>query len=111
MQRQGQPADSMHFILEGRVSVVVDSGLGRSVHARSLGRHTTIGEMGLITGEPRSATIEADLPSVLYVLGADKFEAIKRAKPAFCEALLIYIIKVMAERLKFANRTIGILQR
>jgi len=59
--RQGASSDSMHFILEGRVGIMVDMGSGRSVRVRSLGRHTTIGEMGLITGQPRSATIEAEV--------------------------------------------------
>ena len=42
-------AASMHFILEGRVGIIVDFGDGRTMRVRSLGRHTTIGEMDLIT--------------------------------------------------------------
>ena len=56
----------MHFILEGRIGVVVDLGNGRTVRVRSLGQHTTVGEMGLITRSPRSATIEAEVASVVY---------------------------------------------
>ena len=55
----------MHFILEGRIGIVVDIGEERTMRVRSLGRHTTIGEMGLITGRPRSATIVAEAESVL----------------------------------------------
>ncbi len=58
--REGDAAGSMHFILEGRVGIVVDLGDERTMHVRSLGHHTTIGEMGLITGRPRSATIQAE---------------------------------------------------
>src|SRR6516165_3184483 len=108
---EGEPADSMHFIFQGRVSIVVDGGNGRKVRLRSLGRHTTIGEMGLITCQPRSATIEAEVPSVLYVLKAHAFERIRRTNPALCQALLTYVIRVMAERLSFANRSIGALLR
>ena len=43
-------------------------GEGRTMRVRSLGRHTTIGEMGLITRRPRSATIQAETASVLYEL-------------------------------------------
>ena len=46
---QGAPADSMHFILEGRIGIIVNMEGGRSIRMRSLGPHTTIGEMGLIT--------------------------------------------------------------
>jgi len=54
--RQGEAANSMHFILEGRVGVIVELEGGRSIRVRSLGSQTTIGEMGLIAGRPRSAT-------------------------------------------------------
>jgi len=78
---------------------------------RSLGRHTTIGEMGLITRRPRSATIQAETESVLYELTADAFDQIRREQPALGQALLSYVVGVMAERLSFANRAVGVLQR
>ncbi len=109
--RQGEDAASMHFILEGRVGIVVDMGDGRTMRVRSLGRHTTIGEMGLITRRPRSATIQAETPSVLYELRAEAYETIKREQPALSQALLGYVVAVMAERLSFANRVVGVLQR
>jgi SulP family sulfate permease len=109
--RQGDTAASMHFILEGRVGIVVNVGDGRTTRVRSLGRHTSIGEMGLITGRPRSATIQAEADSVLYELSAEDYERIKRDDPALSLALLGYVVSVMAERLNFANRAVGILQR
>ena len=108
---QGAPADSMHFILEGRVGVIVNLEGGRSVRVRSLGRHTTIGEMGLITGRPRSATVQAEIASVAYELRADAFERLKAERPPLAQALLTFVIGIMAERLSFASRLIGVLQR
>jgi SulP family sulfate permease len=67
--------------------------------------------MGLITRQPRSATMQAELASVLYELSASAYECIKRENPALSHALMTYIITVMAERLSFANRAIGVLQR
>ena len=78
---------------------------------RSLGRHTTIGEMGLLTGRPRSATVQAEVASVAYELRADAFERLKVEHPALVQALLTYVISLMAERLSFASRVIGVLQR
>ena len=109
--RQGDPATSMHLILEGRVGIIVDLPEGRTARVRSLGGHTTVGEMGLITQSPRSATIQAEAASVLYVLDADAFERIKSEQPALSQALLGYVITVLTERLSFANRLIGVLQR
>jgi SulP family sulfate permease len=109
--RQGEPAASMHFILQGRVGIIVELDDGRTMRVRSLGEHTTIGEMGLITRRPRSATIRAEAPSVLYELTAEAYEKIKHEQPVLSQALLGYVIAVMAERLSFANRVVGVLQR
>jgi SulP family sulfate permease len=109
--RQGDPAASMHFILEGRVGITVARPDGRTTRLRSLGRHTTVGEMGLLSRQPRSATIQAETASVLYELDAQAFERVKREDPTLSQALLAYVLTVMAERLSFANGVIGVLQR
>jgi SulP family sulfate permease len=83
----------------------------RITRVRSLGRYTTIGEMGFVSHAPRSATIQAEVASILYVLSADQFEAIKADDPSLSQKLLTYFISVMAERLSFANRTIAVLRR
>jgi sulfate permease, SulP family len=109
--RAGDAADSMHFILDGRVGIMIPADEDRTTRVRSLGRYTTIGEMGLVSHAPRSATIQAEVASILYVLSADQFEAIKADDPSLSQKLLTYFVAVMAERLTFANRTIAVLRR
>ena len=109
--RAGDAADSTHFILDGRVGIMVPADEGRTTRVRSLGRYTTIGEMGLVSHAPRNATIQAEVASVLYVLSADQFALIKRDDPALSQKLLTYFVSVMAERLTFANRMIAVLRR
>jgi len=110
--RAGDAADSMHFILDGRVGIMIPAGEGGgTTRVRSLGRYTTIGEMGLVSRAPRSATIQAEVASVLYVLSIEQFEAIKADDPALGQKLLTYFVSVMAERLTFANRMIAVLRR
>ncbi len=67
--------------------------------------------MGLITKGLRSATIKAEAPSVLYVLSAETYERIKRENEDLAQALLAYVVSVMAERLSFASKVIGVLRR
>ena len=107
----GEAAGSMHFILDGRVGVMVAAENGGTMRVRSLGRYTTIGEMGLVSQAPRSATIQAEVASVLYALSAREFEAIKREHPVLGQKLLTYFVSVMAERLTFANKMIAVLRR
>ena len=47
---------------------------------------------------------------MLYALSADAYERIKRENGALAQALLTYVIQVMAERLSFASRVIGVLR-
>jgi SulP family sulfate permease len=84
---------------------------GGVTRVRSLGRYTTVGEMGLVSQAPRSATIEAEVASVLYVLSKPQFDALKRDTPILGQKLLTYFVSVMAERLSFANRMIAVLRR
>jgi SulP family sulfate permease len=107
----GDTADSMHFILDGRLGIMVPNGDGHLTRVRSLGRYTTVGEMGLVAYAPRSATIQAEVASILYVLRADAFEDIKQNHPALSQKLLTYFVSVMAERLAFASRMIAVLRR
>jgi SulP family sulfate permease len=109
--QQGEAADAMHFILDGRIGIIVELGEQRRVRVRSLSRHTTIGEMGLITHRVRSATIQAETTSVLYELTTMSYERMKTDEPELSHALLGYIVAVLAERLNFANRALGVLRR
>ena len=109
--RQGEASDAMHFIFDGRVGIIVDTGEGGALRVRSLGPHTIIGEIGLLTQRPRSAHIVAETPSVLYALDLAAYERLRRDDPALTQALLTYVVKVIGERLSFSNQTIGILQR
>jgi SulP family sulfate permease len=109
--RAGEQARSMYFILEGRIGVMVETGEQRSTRVRSLGRHTMVGEMGLLACQPRSATLKAETASVLYQLDAEAFHQLKTNEPQLVERLLSYVVTVLAERLAFANRSIGVLRR
>lgn len=91
--------------------VMIVVALSAALTVRSLGLHTTIGEMDLITRQMRSATIRAEVPSVLYELGADAYERLKQENGALAQALLTYIVRLMAEWLSFASRVIGVLRR
>ena len=48
---------------------------------------------------------------MLYALGIDDYERIKRENYPLSQALLTYVVTVMAERLGFTSRMIGVLRR
>jgi CRP-like cAMP-binding protein len=78
--RQGDPGDEMFVIVSGEVSVV-GSGSGRQ---HELARRTTgdvVGEMAIISREPRMATLITAGAVRVLVLGREAFEGILKARP------------------------------
>lgn len=73
--RQGQPGDSMYFIAEGAVEV------RRDAQRVALSAGQFFGEMALITGEPRNATIVALEPSRLLRLDVTDFRGLAANQP------------------------------
>lgn len=62
------------------------------------------GEMGLIDGSPRTATVRAHIPSVCLALDASLFNSMPETKRAALKAALNEVILAnMAERLRKAN--------
>ena len=60
--RQGEPADSLYILARGRVAVFDDSAGGTGVRDRlaTLSAPAYFGEMGLLTGQARGATVVAE---------------------------------------------------
>ena len=65
--REGEPGDSMFVVAEGVLEVQVGDS-GDRQRANVLGAGGVFGEMALLTGEPRTATVAALSPTVLYEL-------------------------------------------
>jgi MFS family permease len=67
--REGEPADALWIIVDGEMAVSVDGSF-----VRVLGPRSYFGEIGLLRGIPRTATVRATEPSVLWRLSAEDFQ-------------------------------------
>lgn len=87
--RQGEPADSLFILARGRVAVFDDSAGGTGVRDRlaTLAAPAYFGEMGLLTGQARGATVVAEDEVLCYRLQKAAFDAILHARPELVEAL------------------------
>jgi CRP-like cAMP-binding protein len=73
--------DSMYLIMEGTVTVTVrESGKDRQVATLKAGE--LIGEMSLLTGAPRAATVTAASPVAALEIGKAAIAPLLRAEPA-----------------------------
>ena len=83
MITQGGPGDAFFVILEGQAQVERD-GDGIS----SAGPGDYFGELALLDGLPRSATVRAEGPVTAAVLGVRMFRTLLREFPDIAEQLL-----------------------
>jgi NTE family protein len=79
--REGDDADSLYLIAEGRVRVHNRRDDGTTQVLAELGRGELVGEMALVTNEPRSATVTAVRDSVVLELPASAFVELVRGHP------------------------------
>jgi small-conductance mechanosensitive channel len=92
--RQGEPGQSMFIIESGEVSVVVEPS--REEVAR-IARGGYFGEMSLLTGEPRSATVLAVGDVCVLELNADLFRRLAAAFPSAIEQMGVAAMTRRAE--------------
>jgi NTE family protein/lysophospholipid hydrolase len=81
--RQGDDADSLFFVSEGRLAISVDNGLVLD----SVGPGGVIGEMAIILGGQRSATAQAVEDTRLFALDRRRLDLIAEERPDIVRAL------------------------
>lgn len=93
--REGEPADSLYILAQGQVHIVRDApdGTTRNKFA-TLPAPDFFGEMGLLLGSPRGATVIAGGDVMCYQLGRRGFDSIIKARPEIALAMS----EVIAER-------------
>jgi len=85
LTRQGAEAHWLYLIVDGRVSVRVRDEAGTEVEVTQLGPGNFFGEMSLMTGEPRAATVVALSDVECYRLSAESFKRVIQASPEQAE--------------------------
>ncbi len=84
---QGDPGDSLFVIMSGRVEVTVVREGAPSVRLATLEEADYFGEMSLMTGAPRSATVAALVETRLLEVGHESFRRLLAAQPNLVEQL------------------------
>lgn len=92
---QGDQADSFYQIISGSARVFRVSEDGIDVTLNTLGPGESFGEMALLTGEPRSASVETQKACGLLVISRQAFDQLASEIPEFSLALS----KILSNRL------------
>lgn len=91
--RQGEAGAELFILLRGEVVVVIDGPTGE-IEVNRLGPGKFFGEMALVTGEARKATVRAHDECELLVIDHEAFERVLQSRPELVERLS----QVLAER-------------
>ena len=92
---EGEPGDALYLVVEGQVRVHKSSKL-----LATLGVRDVVGEMAVLDGEPRSASVTTVSDATLLKIGRDDFRDILTERPE----IAMGVIKVLSNRLRATNR-------
>ncbi len=85
LMRAGEPGDCLYVVARGKFSVEITDPGGLRIHVARLGRGTIAGEMSVLTGAPRNATVTALTDSLCYRLGRSAFKTLTDQRPELLE--------------------------
>jgi len=99
---QGEEGDSFYILAEGLLKVYIRDERGKDQEIARIGPGSCFGEMSLLTGAPRSATVQAEIDSVVYLITRENLLPIMEAN-----AKLVHNLgELLAER-QLENETLN----
>lgn len=106
--RQGDDSSDLYFIESGRVTVQFEMRSQEPVRVHTMGAGTVVGEVALYLGIPRSASVVAEVPSVVYCLTKNALEKMKE-DPALEAEFHAFVVRLVASRLAATNKLVNAL--
>ncbi len=91
--QQGDLTDSLYIIAKGVVSISVRFEDGRSLEVARKAAGEMFGEISLLTGEPRTATVTAATNAYLFEIKKDDIAPFIEAEPKMAERLSMILTK------------------
>ncbi len=98
--REGEPAERLFLIDEGRVKLTVSSPHGAELMVAVVGRGEIFGELAVIDRGPRAMSARAMQDSHIYALAGDVFWTLLEDRPP----LALRLLELMARRLRRADQ-------
>ena len=103
---QGDPGDSFFIIQKGTCIVTLEKGEERFLITR-LKEGDVVGEMAVLTGEPRNAHVDAETDLELWGLTKNQFDALSEELPDLRDFLTELVAYRFATSRATVDRTIG----
>ena len=97
LMRQGDPGDALYFLVRGRLQAWArdPDGSDRGRFLNEITPGDSVGELSLLTGEPRAVGIQAIRDSLLLRLDREAFERLANTHPALVMRLAANVAKLL----------------
>ncbi|MGV8122099.1 MAG: cyclic nucleotide-binding domain-containing protein [Candidatus Xenobiia bacterium LiM19] len=96
--REGEPGDKMYIIVSGQV--IIQKGEGDAIEMTlTLGSGECFGEMAILDGLPRSASVKVTKPANLLAIEREDFRELLRVYPE----ISLNVIQILSGRLRSAS--------
>lgn len=109
LYREGDSSQTIDLVVSGGISIMMRNEHGEAFRLRRMSGNTVVGEMGFFRSSPRAASVVADEATVVYSLRRESFDNMVRDDPDLAAAFMRFIVRVLADRVEFANREIAAL--
>ena len=96
--RQGEPGDAAFVMLSGTADIIVTSSTGE-VKVAVVGENAIVGEIAVLCGVPRTATVRAASPVEVLRIGKEHFLALVHDFPEVAAE----IMRMLAMRLNYTT--------
>lgn len=107
--QQGETSCDLYFVESGQLSIYLELGKESRARLQTLATRIAVGEIGMYLGTPRTASIIADAPSVIYRLSRTALMEMREKAPYLAAALHEFIAQQLAERLEDTTRLLATL--
>lgn len=91
--RRGDPGDSVHLVLSGRLEILGADG----AVMRVLGAPSSVGEIALLTGARRTASVRVRRDADLLRISAERFDQLLADAPELGVALARYLARLLPQ--------------
>jgi len=103
---KGTVGIGMGIIVKGQVEVSITESEQKIILAK-VGENETIGELSLLSDEPRSADVTASGIVTLIVISKPKFEELFKEEPVISSKFLLQITRILSQRIRNSNLQIS----
>lgn len=110
--REGDAGDAMYLLCRGRLSInVLLPESGEVKRVQCLPHWSLVGEMAVLDGRPRAATVTAETRCFCYRLPVENFENLLDRQPGIAIKLMNNMSVLFSERLRSSNALIAELEK